>query len=120
MKTIVRTLLACLLAFFTTGCSDAPTVESNATTRMVYVDIETKRAVVGDARDDVPAVNAATGRRTLMPGLYCPQCRAWRPTPPLDVAQRTPAALRCPQCGTQMTADGPWPISPGSPLADAN
>ena len=83
--------------------------EAQVPTEMVFFDVETKQPVVQPVSAEAPAVNAATGRRTLLPGLYCPQCREWRPAPPLDVAQRTPAALRCPQCQAAMTADGPVP-----------
>lgn len=103
----LRLLLAVgllLPAACTADQSDVPVAAKS-----VFVDVETKQPVVQEASAEVPAVNASTGRRTLMPGLYCTQCKAWRPSPPLEVAQRTPAALRCPQCRGPMTADGPRP-----------
>jgi hypothetical protein len=93
---------------FASSCSEAAP-EARVPAEMVFFDVETKQPVVQQVSAEAPAVNAATGRRTLLPGLYCPQCRAWRPAPPLEVAQRTPAALRCPQCQGVMTADGPVP-----------
>ncbi len=107
MRNELRRLLV-LGVLLAPACSET-VPEAQVPAEMVFFDVETKQPVVQQMSADAPAVNAATGRRTLMPGLYCPQCRAWRPAPPLEVAQRTPAALRCPQCQGAMTADGPVP-----------
>lgn len=85
--------------------------ESVDSAPVVYVDRETQQPVVLEGVVDAPAVNPATGRRTLTPGLYCPQCRTWHATPPLEVLQRNPAARRCPKCQSALNADGPHPTS---------
>lgn len=91
------------------GCGSGNSDPTSHATQMVYVDLQTNTAVVGDRSDVVPAVNPATGERSLMPGLYCSNCEQWRPSPPLEELQRNPAARQCPQCGNAMSADGPWP-----------
>jgi hypothetical protein len=101
-------LLLVIATLFASSCS-AAVPEARVPAEMVFFDVETKQPVVQPVSAETPAVNAATGRRTLLPGLYCRQCREWRPAPPLEVAQRMPAALRCPQCQAAMTADGPVP-----------
>ena len=110
MKARLRIVLASAVLAAWCGCGQdgSDSVESAP---VVYVDRETQQPVVLEGVVDAPAVNPATGRRTLTPGLYCPQCQAWHPTPPLDVLQRNPAARRCPKCQSPLTADGPLPSS---------
>jgi hypothetical protein len=101
--------LVAVLATFG-GCGRHGT-DSARSAPIVYVDRETQQPVVLTGAVDAPAVNPQTGRRTLMPGLYCPQCQAWHPTPPLEVLQRDPAARRCPECRSPLTSDGPSPLT---------
>ncbi len=56
-----------------------------------------------------PEKHPTTGRLTLMPGLYCEQCRVWRASPPLDVLQQSPSSRLCPKTRTLMTVNGPRP-----------
>lgn len=56
------------------GCGGSEEVATTESQRAVYVDIKTLQAVVGDVVKEPPAVNPATGQRTLMPALYCPKC----------------------------------------------
>ncbi|MBI2478897.1 MAG: hypothetical protein HYV60_09765 [Planctomycetia bacterium] len=88
------------------GSDEIPTVEVR---RAVYVDTKTLKAMVCDVTNETPAVNPATGQRTLMPALYCPKCLRWHPLPPLDQINRTPNATKCSKTGATLTADGPWP-----------
>jgi hypothetical protein len=90
------------------GCSQADSEDSAKDRKMVFVCTKTGAAVVAD-KQQAPAVNPETGQRTLMPGLYCPKCKKWYPSPPLDVLQRNPNSARCPKTGEPLTADGPWP-----------
>lgn len=76
---------------------------------IVYVDLKTKQPVVQLACEEVPARHPETGKRTLMPGLYCPTCGRWHPAPPFETLQRTPGAALCPTDRTPLTTDGPWP-----------
>lgn len=110
MSTGPRTVA--LVAVLTTfgGCGRHET-DPSGSAPIVYVDRETQQVVVLAGAVETPAVNPQTGRRTLTPGLYCPQCQAWHPTPPQDVLQRNPAARRCAQCQSPLTADGPPPSS---------
>lgn len=52
-----------------------------------------------------------TGQPTLMPGLYCGQCKKWRASPPLNVLQQNPSASLCPTHKIPMTNDGPAPTA---------
>ena len=76
---------------------------------MVYVDTVTKSATVMEIAEDFPAVQPRTGKRTLMPGMYCPKCNTWHPVPPPDQINRTPRATVCLKTGAPLTVDGPWP-----------
>lgn len=79
--------------------------------QIVFVDTVTRKTYIGQPTEMLPAVHPETGRRTLMPGLYCAKCQAWHPAPPLEVRQREPKSLRCPKSGDLMTPDGPPPTA---------
>lgn len=108
---IARRIIPLLLAAvpFAGGCGSQQTTDGESPAPIVYVDTRTKAVVLAERTADLPAVNPATGRRTLMPGLYCAKCRKWYPAPPLDVQQRNPASRKCPKHRTPLTADGPLP-----------
>ena len=102
---------ALLLSAMIAGCGGDSAAESSETMQRVYFDIKTKRAVVAAASTETPAVHPETGRRTLMPALYCGQCAAWRAAPPLQELQRNPDARLCRKCKGPLTADGPLPTA---------
>lgn len=79
--------------------------------KMVYVDTASKKkeALVMEVAADFPAEHPRTGKRTLMPAMYCPKCAKWHPVPPPDQINRTPRATLCPKTGVAMTVEGPWP-----------
>ena len=104
-----KSLLAAMLLAGLSGCGAPDEVETAVVQRAVYVDTKTLKAVVCDVVKDPPAVNPVTGKRTLMPALYCPKCLRWHPLPPLDQINRTPNATKCSKTGATLTADGPWP-----------
>ena len=83
--------------------------------KMVFVDTETMNPMVLPTTDSVPAVNPETGRRTLMPGLFCSDCMAWYPAPPVEQVNRQPGSALCPKTGTPLVADGPRPSEKPSP-----
>lgn len=97
------------------GSKDA---DVRPTDRTVYVDTKTKQPVVHQVVTSVPAVNPETGERTLMPGLYCPQCQTWYPVPPPDQINSRPNAGLCPKDKTPLTVDGPWPDDTSTKNAD--
>jgi hypothetical protein len=100
--------LLLLLLLSLHGCGGDTSADTLAT-QQVYFDRESASAVIADAGLKTPAVNPATGRRTLMPALYCGRCRAWRAAPPLEEAQRNPQARQCVQCRGPLSAEGPLP-----------
>lgn len=108
-RTRATSLAGVLAAACLAGCGRSANDDSSPLGLMVYVDLETKAPVVQLGTEEVPAVHPETGRRTLMPGLYCPKCERWHPTPPFDTLQRTPGAGRCPEHDLPLTSDGPWP-----------
>jgi hypothetical protein len=112
-RTIIRFNLSgtsmIVLAAFVSGCSGSNSVDSrDSEQRAVYFCRETKRPVVA-AVQPTPAINPATGRRTLVRALYCPQCKAWRAVPPDAAANGNPLASKCPKHRCPLTADGPLP-----------
>src|SRR5262245_33403847 len=101
-------LALCVLA---AGCGGASEAKTAAQAQRVYFDSETKQPVAADMSPETPAVNPKTGKRTLMPALYCAQCQAWRAAPPLRELQRNPKARMCPKCNGPLVADGPLPAA---------
>ena len=65
-------VLMIILATIGIGCSGSGTTEQER--RVVYFCRETKKPVVA-ALQPTPAVNLATGRKTLTRALYCPRSR---------------------------------------------
>lgn len=96
------------LAMIAVGCGE-PVAEKPAPADVVYFDRATKKPVVAAAADKIPAAHPVTGKRTLVPALYCRKCRKWRPAPPVELQQRDPTARDCPQHKIRMTTDGPRP-----------
>lgn len=90
------------------GCGSS-TSDGNAARKTVLVDRETMAPFVLEVSESLPAVNPGTGKRTLMPGLYCPQCHKWYPVPPPDQINRQPDATLCPKTRAQLIPDGPFP-----------
>ncbi|MCA9121231.1 MAG: hypothetical protein H6822_21715 [Planctomycetaceae bacterium] len=104
-----RILFLLLPCISIAGCGGSEEATTNVVPRAVYVDTLTMKAMVCDVEGEAPLVNPATGKRTLMPGLYCPKCQRWHPLPPLDQINRTPNATKCSKTGVELVADGPWP-----------
>jgi len=103
VKTHVLLFVLCVLA----GCRTE--TEVTQPQQMVFVDTKTHVAVVGPVTDQFPALNTETGKRTLMPGLYCPKCEKWYPVPSPDQINHRPDGGLCPKTKTSLIADGPWP-----------
>ncbi len=91
------------------GCAEETASQSAAAQQVVYFDVKSKTAIAAPRSSDVPAVNPKTGKRTLMPALYCAKCQRWHAAPPLEIRQRNPAAGKCPKCQQPLIADGPLP-----------
>lgn len=104
-------ILAVLLA---AGCGAESAAEPAAPSQRVYWDSETKHPVVADMTAESPAVHPATGRRTLMPALYCGKCSEWRAAAPLAELQRNPRSRQCTNCTGPLVADGPLPAAGAS------
>ena len=77
---------------------------------VVYVCGETGQVVVA-ALQATPAINSATGKPTLLRGVYCPKCERWYATPPPEHAAGNPKALTCRIHQILMTTDGPMPAA---------
>lgn len=102
-------LVLLLLCIALVGCGGTEEATTNKVARAVYVDTKTMKAIVCEVVGEPPLVNPATGKRTLMPALYCPKCLRWHSLPPLDQINRTPNATKCSKTGAELIADGPWP-----------
>ena len=108
MHANVGWVLAACCVICVTGCGHEPVAVVDHTQR-VYVDLATQKPLMLPVQDHVPAKHPETGKNTLMPGLYCPQCGRWYASPPTDVVQRTGSASRCPKGGHPMSPHGPAP-----------
>ncbi|MGI6416608.1 MAG: hypothetical protein ACOX1P_13130 [Thermoguttaceae bacterium] len=91
------------------GCGKRQPIGPDRQGRMVYVDTASGEALAMDIAGEFPAIHPRTGKRTLMPALYCPKCGKWHPVPPPDQINRTARAAQCPKTGEPLTPDGPWP-----------
>jgi len=111
MHRFKETVMLCLVpvAALPLGCGDTGTAQRERDGKMVYVDRVTAEALVADISDEIPAVHPVTGKNTLMPGLYCAECKKWHPVPPADQINRLPGATRCPITGRPLAIEGPWP-----------
>ena len=90
--------------FGTAGCNSTAQSSENVT----YVCTESGKVVVAPAQPQ-PAVNPETGKKTLLRGVYCPQCSKWYATPSPDHARGNPRELQCRVHNIPMTYDGPIP-----------
>jgi hypothetical protein len=75
---------------------------------IVYVCRETGAVFIGRG-EPAPVIHPVTGRATLFPGLYCPQCEKWSPAFPMERLYGNPAMLNCPVCRTPRTFEGDVP-----------
>ncbi|MCP4175843.1 MAG: hypothetical protein GY758_34290 [Fuerstiella sp.] len=107
LLTVILIIHAC------TGCGSADTA-AERDGLMVFVDTATSTPIVTPVPDSVPSLNPATGKRTLMPGLYCPVCEQWYPVPAPEQINRQPGAALCPITKTPLMAAGPWPEESGA------
>jgi len=107
-KTIPRFAQTSLLLVTVLGinCSKSETEEPKE--KAVYVCRETKEVVVAPVQP-TPAINPATGRKTLLRALYCPEGKRWRAVPPDAATNGHPMNSKCPQHHCRLTADGPLP-----------
>lgn len=97
--------LLLLASLMLAGCSDGGSGGAGVEP-MVYVDTESGKVVQAPPKP-TPAVNPDTGKKTLMPGLYCAQCRKWYASAPLEIAQRNPSSRMCPKHRTPMETKRP-------------
>ncbi len=118
MKLTIQSLFT-LLITAVAGCGPAEPDTTTSDTA-VFVDTVTQTAMVLPVTATVPAINPETGKRTLMPGLFCPDCQKWYPVPAPDQINRQPDAARCPKTQTPLIADGPWPGKEAQPAGDSS
>jgi len=98
-----------LLCGVLSGCGAATSEPNPAHEEMVFVDVKTGKTVLLAPTSEVPVVNPETGKRTLMPAMYCSDCGRWYPVPPAEQMNRAQGAGMCPKHKTAMSADGPLP-----------
>ncbi len=89
------------------GDRSAPVRDEELQT-LVFVCSESGETFVMKAKNTTE-VNPRTGKATLMPGLYCKECKKWRASPPLSVLQQNPSASMCSTHRIPMTTTGPMP-----------
>ena len=75
---------------------------------MVFVDPGSGKAFLIRAKT-TPETNPDTGKQTLVPGLYCEKCAAWKPVGSMERLQTGQAMRKCPIHKIALTAEGPLP-----------
>ena len=78
---------------------------------IVYVDRESGEAFLLRARSS-PEYHPETGEPTLIPGMYCDKCKAWKPVGPMEMLQTSQFVHKCPIHKTRLLREGPLPESP--------
>lgn len=79
---------------------------------VVYVDTESGKPYLLRAKVS-PATNPETGKQTLVPGLYCEKCAAWKAVGSMERLQTGGAMRKCPRHKIPLKADGPLPEPAG-------
>ncbi|MBI1313703.1 hypothetical protein GC176_20615 [bacterium] len=118
MKLTIQRLFT-LLIVAVAGCGSTEP-DTTQIDNAVFVDTVTQTAMVLPVSDTVPAINPHTGKRTLMPALFCPDCQKWYPVPAPEQINRQPDAARCPRTETPLIADGPWPGEEAQPAGNGS
>jgi hypothetical protein len=75
---------------------------------IVYVDTKTGSAFLL-ASKTTPETHPTTGEKTLVPGLYCSECKAWKAVGPTENRQLRRKTQNCPIHKIPLTNDGPDP-----------
>jgi hypothetical protein len=99
---------AALYPLFVGGSSAVP---DELLQQFVYVDTNSGEAFLLRARRS-PELHPETGEPTLIPGMYCEKCEAWKPVGPMENLQTRRAVHRCPVHKIPLTMDGPLPDAP--------
>jgi hypothetical protein len=90
--------LTFVCAMLVPGCAnDSPPVLDGGArpAEITYLCRETGETLKAP-RQQTPAVNPQTGRKTLVQALYCTSCQAWHAAPPPAMAERLPLGPVCP------------------------
>lgn len=77
---------------------------------ITYVCTETGKLSQGEWMP-TPALNPATGRKSLVQGLYCAKCRKWYRAPPPEMVERSPRGPTCPVTGEPLSVEGPLTVA---------
>ena len=91
--------------------ADSSIVLEHQLQEFVYVDTNTGEAFLLRARSS-PEYHPMTGDPTLIPGLYCENCKAWKAVGPLEMLQTSHVPPVCPIHKRPLTQEGPLPDSP--------
>ena len=75
---------------------------------IVYVDRESGETFLLRARLS-PEYHPETGEPTLIPGMYCEKCRAWKAAGPLEMLQTSRIQPKCSVHKTPLLREGPLP-----------
>jgi len=100
-----------LLYLSTSGGS--PVVPDDQLQEIVYVDSKSGEAFLLRARSS-PELHPETGEPTLIPGMYCEKCKAWKPVGSMEMIQTNRFARRCPIHKVPLLREGPLPEEPSS------
>ena len=101
----IRIAALLLMAASLSGCG-GETPAAGETENVVYLCRETKK-IVRAPLQPTPAVNPATGRKTLVRALYCTKCKKWHAVPPAMEQSGNPMRYQCPKHKIDLSADGP-------------
>lgn len=96
--------LACYPVLF----GGSTTVPDELLQEFVYVDKDSGDVFLLRARSS-PELNPETGEPTLVPGMYCEKCNAWKPVGPIEMLQTSRVPRVCPVHKTTLSLDGPLP-----------
>ena len=107
VSAIVAVGLGLLYVFFAGGTTK---VSDQQLQEVVYVDLKTGEAYLIYARSS-PAVHPVSGEPTLVPGMYCDKCKAWKPVGSMEQLQTSRTVHKCPVHKIRLLREGPIPES---------
>ncbi|WP_010585177.1 hypothetical protein [Schlesneria paludicola] len=88
--------------------SGAQPVREDQLQEIVYVDTKSGESFLLRARNS-PEAHPGTGEPTLVPGMYCEKCQAWKPVGSMEQLQTGNGTRNCPVHKTPLVREGPLP-----------
>ena len=105
---VLATIIGSGLLLYPVLVGGTSSIPDDQLQEIVYVDRDTGETFLLRARSS-PETHPETGDPTLIPGMYCEKCRAWKPVGPFELLQTSRIVHKCPIHKTPLLREGPLP-----------